>query len=66
MRSNSRRRLGKLALGVASRKYLFGGFFAARGEHPIYSVIRRSVGRSKWHSARRMRVSTMRDRGIVS
>lgn len=66
MRSNSCRRLGKLAHRVASRKYLFGGFFAARGEHPIYSAIRRSAGRSKWHSVRRMRVSTMRDRGIVS
>jgi len=36
MRSNSRRRLGKLALGVASRKYLFGGFFAAREESTQY------------------------------
>ncbi|KAL0101633.1 hypothetical protein PUN28_019048 [Cardiocondyla obscurior] len=44
----------------------------------VFSLIRSNIsraledismnrsGRSKWHSVRRMRVSTMRDRGIVS
>lgn len=43
-------------------KYLFNGSFAARRAPAIR---RRSAERSKWHSVYRMRVSTVRDRGIV-
>lgn len=57
------------ARGVNFPKVFIQWVFQRRDEHPVQRAmpIRRSAGRSKWHSVRRMRVSTVRrDRGIVS